>query len=150
MKRLSDLGGFIRRHALIGAFLVTLAVLILAVTAFMFPLNSITAHRWTHNLPVALLAVGSFAAAQLARIVADIVGWRRGWSIAAALATAALMVWISVRVWMGIPRSGDATLLMVLLTPSAATIGVAAVGAQLARDVIEKWLPAMDELRRAG
>jgi len=142
------LGGFVHRHAFIGTFLVTLAVLILAVTAFMFPLNSITAHRWTHNLPVALLVVGAFAAAQLARIIADIVDRRRGWSIAAALVTAALMVWISVRVWMGIPSSGntalDATLLMVLLTPTAATIGLAAVGAQLARDVIEKWLPAMD------
>jgi len=64
------------------------------------------------------------------------------------------MVWMSVRVWMGIPRSGnttlDATLLMVLLTPSAATIGLAAVGAQLGRDVIEKWLPAVDQPRRAG
>ncbi len=52
------------------------------------------------------------------------------------------MVWMSVRVWMGIPRSGnatlDATLLVVLLTPSAAMIGLAATGAQLARDVIEK------------
>ncbi len=67
---------------------------------------------------------------------------------------AAVMVWISVRVWMDIPSSGnatlDVTLLMVLLTPSAATIGLAAVGAQLAKDTIEKLLPALGEPRRAG
>jgi hypothetical protein len=72
----------------------------------------------------------------------------------AALATAAVMVWISVRVWMGIPSSGNATLdatrLMVLLTPSAATIGLVAVGAQLAKDTIEKLLPALGEPRHAS
>jgi hypothetical protein len=83
VKRLCDLGGFARRHAILGTMLVTIALVILAVTAGVFVLNSITAHRWTHNLPVALL------------------------------------------------------------TPSAAMIGLAATGAQLARDVIEKWLPAM-------
>jgi hypothetical protein len=116
----------------------------------MFPLNSITARRWTHNLPVALLVAGAFVATQLAHIVAGIVGRRRGWSIAAALVMAAVMVWISVWVWTGIPRSGNATLLMVLLTPTAATIGVAVVGARLAKDVIEKWLPAMDQPWQPG
>lgn len=35
---------------------------------------------------------------------------------------------------------------MVLLTPSAATIGLATVGAQLAKDTIDKLLPALGEL----
>lgn len=55
---------------------------------------------------------------------------------------------------MGIPRSGnatlDVTLLMVLLTLTAATFGLAAVGTKLAKDVIQKWLPAMDKPGRAG
>jgi hypothetical protein len=39
---------------------------------------------------------------------------------------------------------------VVLLTPFAATIGLAAVGAQLAKDSIDKLLPALGEPRRAG
>ncbi len=111
--------------------------------------NGITAHRWTHNLSVALLMVGAFVAAQLAHIVANLVDRRRRWSTVAALATTAVMAAISVRVWMGIPRSGntslDSTLLMMLLTPTATTFGVAWVGAKFAKDVIEQWLPAMDQ-----
>jgi hypothetical protein len=155
VKRLFDLGVFVRRHAFIGTFLVTLAVLILAVAGLMFPLNSITAHRWTHNLPLALLLVAAFAMAQLARIIADIVGSRRGWSIAAALVTGALMVWVSVRVWMAsVPRSGntalDATLLMVLLTPTVLMIAMAEAGAQVARNTLDKVMPALGEPRRSG
>jgi hypothetical protein len=154
VKRLFELGGFVRRHAFIGTFLVTLAVLILAVVGLMFPLNSITAHRWTHNLPLALLLVAAFVVAQLTRIIADIVGSRRGWSIATALATGAVMVWVSVRVWMGIPTSGnttlDATLLMVLLTPTALTIAVVETGAQVARNTLDKVMPVLGEPRRAG
>jgi len=93
--------------------------------------------------------------AQLALIVADIVGWRRGWPIAAALVTGALMVWMNVQVWISsIPRTGtaalDGTLLLVLLMPSAVMMVLAATDAQLARDIIEKLLPALDEPRRAG
>jgi hypothetical protein len=155
MKRLYELGVFVRRHAFIGTFLVTLAVLILGEAAATFPLNSITTHRWTHNLPLALLLVGAFVMAQLARIVADIVGSRRGWSIAAALVTGALMVWVSVRVWMGsVPRSGDTTLdvtlLMVLLTPTVLMIAMAEAGAQVARNTLDKVTPVLGEPRRAG
>jgi hypothetical protein len=154
VRRLCDLGVFVRRHVFIGTFLVTIAVLIVAETGFMFLFNGITVRRWTHNLPLALLLlVGAFAVAQLARIVASIVGRGRGWSIVAALATAAVMVWVSVRVWMGIPSSGttmDVTLLMVLLTPTAVMIGVVEAGAQVARETIDKVMPALGEPRHAG
>jgi hypothetical protein len=154
VKRLFDLGIFVRRHAFIGTFLVTIGVLILGEAAAMFPLNTITVQRWTHNLPLALLLVGAFAVAQLARIVASIVDWGRGWSIVAALATAAVMVWMSVRVWMGIPSSGnatqDVTVLMVLLTPTVLMVAMAEAGAQVAKETIEKVLPGLGEPRHAG
>ena len=156
VRRLSDLGVFVRRHGFIGTFLVTIAVLIVAEAAAMFPLNSITVQRWTHNLPLALLLVGAFAVAQLAHIVATIVNRGRGWSIVAALATAAVLVWMTVRVWIGIPSSGnatrDVTVLMVLLTPTALMILMAEAGAKVAREVIEKLLPGLGvgEPRHAG
>ena len=100
------------------AFLVTLAVLILGVAAGMSVFNGITAHRWTHSLPVALLVVGAFVATH------SPTSWPTSSAGGAALASAAVMAGISVQVWMGIPRSTnamlDVTLLLVLLTPTAA------------------------------
>jgi hypothetical protein len=65
------------------------------------------------------------------------------------------MVWVSVRVWMdSVPRSGntalDATLLMVLLTPTVLMIAMAEAGAQVARNTLDKVMPALGEPRRSG
>jgi hypothetical protein len=44
----------------------------------------------------------------------------------------------------------DVTLPLALLMPSAVMMAIAATGAQLARNFIEKWLPALGEPRRAS
>lgn len=52
------------------------------------------------------------------------------------------------------PRTGnaalDATLLMVLLTPTALMIAAAETGAQLARNILGKVMPVLGEPRHLG